>query len=205
MQNNKLSRMPFLDAPFIKWNLWSLWKGQKNLLFYWRSCFIDNSLLYRYANKETLSFFTSWYYLVIKLKWKYIFLKIFSFPECLLTCNNEVCKCGSYDVEANIAMEIRVSKIHLNILIHIWYIIVSTEIINKLLTFVLFIGRYHSWKGANWQCEHWWGFWIMTLMFLPNLLFITWFILARRNKLLNKDTWFKVFIAGNVQFVTLIR
>ena len=53
--------------------------------------------------------------------------------------------------------------------------------------------------------EHWWGFWIMTLMFLPNLLFITWFILARRNKLFNKETWFKVFIAGNVQLVTLIK
>ena len=47
-----------------------------------------------------------------------MFLNVLSFPECLLTCNNEVCKCGSYDVEANIAMEIRVSKIHLNILIH---------------------------------------------------------------------------------------
>ena len=181
-------------------------KGTKNLQFCWRSCFIDNSLLYRYANKETLSFFTSWYYLVIKLKWKYIFLKIFSFPECLLTCNNEVCKCGSYDVEANIAMEIRVSKIHLNILIHIWY----NNSVNRnyqQITNICFIfsGDIIVGKEQTYNDEHWWGFWIMTLMFLPSLLFIRWFILARRNKLLNKDTWFKVFIAGNVQFVTLIK
>ena len=140
MQNNKLSRMPFLDAPFIKWNLWSLWKGQKTC----RSVGGPASLTTLYCTgMQTKKHYHSLHldmisYLVIKLKWKYIFLKIFSFPECLLTCNNEVCKCGSYDVEANIAMEIRVSKIHLNILIHIWYIIVSTEIINKLLTFVLF-------------------------------------------------------------------
>ena len=53
--------------------------------------------------------------------------------------------------------------------------------------------------------EFWWGFWIVMFMFAPNLVFITWFIIANRRKLKTKDTWFKVFIAGNVQLVTLIK
>ena len=64
----------------------------------------------------------------------------------------------------------------------------------------IIVGKEQIEKG-----ETWWGSWIVALMFLPNLVFITWFVLAYRKKLLSKNTWIKVFIAGNVQFVTLIK
>ena len=69
----------------------------------------------------------------------------------------------------------------------------------------LFEGDFIVGKEQIDEGHTWWGFWIVTLMFAPNLVFMTWFILAHRKTILNKDTWYKVFIAGNVQFVTLVK
>ena len=53
--------------------------------------------------------------------------------------------------------------------------------------------------------ETWWGFWIIVLMFFPNIVFIVWFILVNRKKFGSKDTYMKIMISGMVQLITVIR
>ena len=76
---------------------------------------------------------------------------------------------------------------------------------SKSSSFLLFKGDIIVGKEQIDKGETWWGFWIVMLMFVPNLVFIVWFILANRNKLSSGGTWLKITIAGSVQLVTLIK
>ena len=76
---------------------------------------------------------------------------------------------------------------------------------SKYSVFLLFKGDIIVGKEQIDKGETWWGFWIVMLMFVPNLVFIVWFIIARRNKLSSGGTWLKITIAGSVQLVTLIK
>ena len=50
-----------------------------------------------------------------------------------------------------------------------------------------------------------WGCTVIMLQFLPNVVFIVWFILANQGHLREAGTWKNIAIAGSVQLVTLIR
>ena len=50
-----------------------------------------------------------------------------------------------------------------------------------------------------------WGSMVILLQFLPNLVFILWFILSQKEHLCESRTWGKIFFAGSVQIVTLMR
>ena len=50
-----------------------------------------------------------------------------------------------------------------------------------------------------------WGCIVILLQFLPNVVFIVWFILANQGHLRQPGTWKKIAIAGLVQLVTLMR
>ena len=50
-----------------------------------------------------------------------------------------------------------------------------------------------------------WGYTIIFLMFLPNLVFILWFTIASRGHLLETGTWGMILTAGSVQVVTFMR
>ena len=50
-----------------------------------------------------------------------------------------------------------------------------------------------------------WGSTIFLLMFVPNIVFVMWFLQGHWNNLRRKDTCAKILIAGNVQLVTLSR
>ena len=42
-------------------------------------------------------------------------------------------------------------------------------------------------------------------MFLPNIVFMLWFLHGNKKKLLRLDTWAKVIVAGSIQLVTIIK
>ena len=50
-----------------------------------------------------------------------------------------------------------------------------------------------------------WGSTIFLLMFVPNIVFMMWFLQGHWNNLRQKDTCAKLLTAGSVQLVTLIR
>ena len=50
-----------------------------------------------------------------------------------------------------------------------------------------------------------WGYTVIMLQLLPNVVFIVWFILANQGHLREAGTWKQIAIAGSVQLVTLIR
>ena len=50
-----------------------------------------------------------------------------------------------------------------------------------------------------------WGYTIILLQFVPNVVFILWFILANQGHLLEAGAWKKILIAALVQLVTLMR
>ena len=50
-----------------------------------------------------------------------------------------------------------------------------------------------------------WGCIVILLQFLPNVVFIVWFILANQGHLRKPGTWKKIAIAGLIQLVTLMR
>ena len=50
-----------------------------------------------------------------------------------------------------------------------------------------------------------WGYSIIGLMFLPNLVFVLWFLVGNKNKLARWETLTKVLVAGSVQLVTMIK
>ena len=50
-----------------------------------------------------------------------------------------------------------------------------------------------------------WGYTIISIMFLPNLVFIVWFTFSHRGSLLQSGTWAKILIAGSVQLLTFLR
>ena len=50
-----------------------------------------------------------------------------------------------------------------------------------------------------------WGCTVILLQFLPNLVFILWFVLSHKGRLFESGTCGKILIAGSVQLVTLAR
>jgi hypothetical protein len=50
-----------------------------------------------------------------------------------------------------------------------------------------------------------WGYTVILLMFLPNIVFVLWFLNGNKKKLLQADTWAKVLVAGSIQLVTIIK
>ena len=50
-----------------------------------------------------------------------------------------------------------------------------------------------------------WGFGIIGLMFLPNIVFVLWFLVGNKKKQSKSETLAKILVAGSVQLVTLIK
>ena len=50
-----------------------------------------------------------------------------------------------------------------------------------------------------------WGCSIIGLMFLPNIVFVMWFLFGNKEKKSRRDAFAKVLVAGNVQLVTMIK
>ena len=51
----------------------------------------------------------------------------------------------------------------------------------------------------------WWGFWVIFLTFLPNIIFVVWYMIKRRRHLGKLETWRNVFVVGNIQIITLLK
>ena len=64
----------------------------------------------------------------------------------------------------------------------------------------LIVGKEQIEKG-----KFWWGFWIIFLTFLPNLIFLVWYTIKRRSHLGKIETWKNMFLVGNVQLVTILK
>ena len=50
-----------------------------------------------------------------------------------------------------------------------------------------------------------WGYSIIGLMFLPNIVFVLWFLVGNKKKQSKSETLAKVLVAGSVQLVTMIK
>ena len=82
----------------------------------------------------------------------------------------------------------------------------TTSIEEKQINIILFIlgdlivGKEQIEKG-----KFWWGFWIIFLTFLPNLIFLVWYTIKRSRHLGKIETWKNMFLVGNVQLVTILK
>ena len=64
----------------------------------------------------------------------------------------------------------------------------------------MIVGNEQIEKGDNW-----WGFWIIFLTFLPNVIFMVWYMIKRRRFAGKLETWRNMLIIGNVQIVTILK
>ena len=72
-------------------------------------------------------------------------------------------------------------------------------------TSFVIIGDYIVAKGYIEKGDVVWGSTIIMLMFVPNIIFMAWFVQGFNKKLCQKTTWEKIFAAGSVQLITIIR
>ena len=50
-----------------------------------------------------------------------------------------------------------------------------------------------------------WGSTIIVLIFVPNIIFMAWFVQGFNKKLCQKATWGKIVAVGSIQVITIIR
>ena len=101
-------------------------------------------------------------------------------------------------------MILLVSQIKINISQNIfWCLILISKL--AILTPFPFLGDIQVSIGHINNGDYVWGITILLMNFLPNLVFMLWFIQGLKGQLLKPRSWAMIFLAGSVQLITLMR